>query len=57
MKFKMTVAALVLTVTPGLAFAMGCNSNTHATQQAAMSCAEGMLLDVDTNTCVPITTG
>jgi len=57
MKIKMTVAAIVLTLSPGLALAMGCNGASHATQQAAISCAEGTLLDVETNTCVPMTTG
>jgi len=57
MKIKMTVAALVLALTPGIASAMGCHGSAHSSQQAAMSCAEGTLLDVETNTCVPLTTG
>lgn len=57
MKIKMTVAALLMVLTPGLAVAMGCSGGAHASTQAAMSCAEGTLLDVETNTCVPLTTG
>lgn len=54
MKIKMTVAAFVLTLAPGLAFAQGCSGSGHS-QEAAMSCAEGMIMDAQTNTCVPAT--
>ena len=57
MKIKMTVAALLLTLTPGLAFAMGCSGGDHSSKQASMSCAEGTLFDADTNTCVPLILG
>jgi len=57
MKLKMTIAAIFVMASPSLAFAMGCNGGSHATQQAAMSCAEGLMLDIETNTCVPLTTG
>ena len=57
MKTKMTVAALILGLAPTLALAQeGCSGSGHS-QQAAMSCAEGLMLDLETNTCVPIVTG
>ena len=51
---KTTVAVLALTALPGLAIAQ-C-SGSHS-QQASMSCAEGMTYDAETNTCVPVVTG
>ena len=53
MKFKTTLAAAVIALLPGLAIAQGCNSD-HS-QTASMSCAEGMVYDVDSNTCVAAT--
>jgi len=56
MKIRTTIAAVILTMSPALAFAMGCQGTAHLDQQASMSCAEGMTFDVDTNTCVAETT-
>lgn len=54
---KTTIAALVLTVAPMSAFAMGCNYGNHTPTTAQISCAEGLTLDAATGTCVPLTTG
>ena len=54
-KFKTVLFAATLAVLPGLSMAMGCNSLKHDT--TAMSCAEGTMMDAETGTCVPITTG
>lgn len=45
--FALTCIALL---TPGLAFAMGCNKS----HQEAMSCAEGTAWDADSKTCKPL---
>jgi len=50
MKIKVTLAALVLAATPGLAFAM-CSDMRPA--QTASSCAEGTVWDSQAGTCVP----
>jgi hypothetical protein len=50
MKLKVTLAALVLAATPGLAAAM-CSDMKPA--QTAAGCAEGMVWDGQTRTCVP----
>lgn len=55
MTIKTTVAALLLTLAPGLAIAMGCQGD-HG-QQAAISCAEGTMWDAEESACVPIATG
>jgi hypothetical protein len=58
MKTKATIAAFILLLSPAAAFAYGCNGAAHdATQQASMSCAEGMTYDADQNTCVADVTG
>lgn len=49
MKLKTVLAALVLAAAPSFAIAE-CNWG-HANQQA-MSCAEGMVFDPETQTCV-----
>ncbi len=49
---KTALAALTLTLLPGLALAQGCD---HA-KSTAMSCADGMMPDAETGTCVPVTT-
>ncbi len=54
MNIKTTFAVLALMVAPGLALAQGC-SERGMRDSAAMSCAEGMILDAATNTCVPVT--
>ncbi len=58
MTLKTLTTALALTLLPGLALAggMGCGG-THGATQEAMSCAEGMVFDTETGTCVPIVTG
>ena len=50
MKFKITLAAAVLAFAPTFALAQGCNSE-HGAEQA-MSCAEGLIWDDATGTCV-----
>jgi hypothetical protein len=49
---KTTLAALILTLAPGLAFAAGCSM----AKSTAMSCANGTMPDAETGTCVPVTT-
>lgn len=56
MKTKTTLAAALLALSPTFAFAMGCNSEKHM-ETTAMSCAEGMVMDAETNTCIPLVTG
>ncbi len=56
MTIKTTFVALILVMSPGLAAAMGCQGGDHA-KSAAISCAEGTMLDPDSGTCVPLTTG
>ena len=53
MKRTILAACLVL-LTPGLAIAQ-CTGKGH--QDTAMSCAEGLMLDPETQTCVPLATG
>ena len=53
MKIKLTLTALVLTLLPGLA-AAACSGYEKTT---AMTCAEGMTMDPETQTCIPVTTG
>ncbi|MEL6640297.1 MAG: hypothetical protein AAFP98_03120 [Pseudomonadota bacterium] len=56
MKMKTTTAALILLLSPAAAFAY-CNGAAHeAQQQAAISCAEGMVFDTESQTCVAETT-
>lgn len=49
MKVRLTLAALVLAATPGLAVAM-CSGMKPA--QTAMSCADGTVWDSQTGTCI-----
>ena len=49
MKAKLTLATLVLVAAPGIAAAM-CSDMRPA--QTAMSCAEGMVWDAGTRSCV-----
>ena len=56
MKTKTTLVAALLALSPTFAFAMGCSYGAH-TETTAMSCAEGMVMDAETNTCVPVVTG
>jgi hypothetical protein len=49
MKARLTLAALILAATPGLAFAM-CSGMKPS--ETAMSCANGMVWDSQTRTCV-----
>ena len=49
---KTTLLALPLLLLPGLALAQDCSY----AKQTAMSCAEGSVMDPETNTCVPVTT-
>lgn len=53
MTIKTTLAALLLVLAPGLAAAY-CQGESHT--QTAMTCAEGMIMDEDTGTCVPLST-
>ena len=57
MTLKTLLAALALTILPGLAAAAGCSHGSPTSETASMSCAEGTILDAETNTCVPLTTG
>ncbi|MCK0120795.1 MAG: adenylosuccinate lyase [Yoonia sp.] len=56
MKIKLTIAALFIAISPVAAFAEGCHGSHAMDQQAAISCAEGMVFDADANTCVAETT-
>jgi hypothetical protein len=49
MKVRLTLAALVLAATPGLAFAM-CSGMKPS--ETAMSCADGTVWDSQTRSCV-----
>ena len=49
---KTTLIALTMTLLPGLALAEGCSR----AKSTAMSCADGMMPDAETGTCVPVTT-
>jgi hypothetical protein len=55
MNIKMIMTVCVLALLPGLAAAQ-CNGASHE-KTTAMSCAEGMTLDLETGVCVEITTG
>ncbi len=55
MKIKTTIAALILLLSPAAAFAYSCNYD-KVEQQAAISCAEGMVFDTESQTCVAETT-
>ncbi len=50
---KMTLAAMTLTLLPGLALAQDCGYTKATT---AMSCAEGTMPDAETGVCVPVST-
>lgn len=54
MKLKTTIVATILALMPGLALAYECNSS-KMTDTASISCAEGMVLDAASNTCVAAT--
>ena len=49
---KTLLSALALTVLPSLAFA-ACSGFGHSTT-AQMTCADGMVYDADTQSCVPV---
>ena len=51
MKLKTILAAAVIAATPAFAFAEGCSWS----KQMAMSCADGMVYDHESNTCVQVT--
>jgi hypothetical protein len=51
MSIKTLLAALVLTAAPGLAMA---ECSWGKTEQVTMSCAEGMMWDADSASCVPV---
>lgn len=55
MKIKTTMAAFILLLSPAAAFAY-CNGGAHTEQQAAISCAEGLVFDAESQTCVAETT-
>lgn len=48
MKLKVTLAALILGLSPTLAAAM-CSTKPH---QTASACAEGQVFDADSATCI-----
>ena len=51
MSIKSLLAALVLTVAPGLAIAECSFGRGH---EVTMSCADGMTWDADAQACVPV---
>ncbi|MFW5655935.1 MAG: adenylosuccinate lyase [Roseicyclus sp.] len=51
MSIKTLLAAFVLTAAPGLALA---ECGWGKADQVTMSCAEGMMWDADSATCVPV---
>lgn len=53
---KSTFFAAVLALAPGLAFAQGCDRDSHQ-KTTAMSCAEGSVINTETGLCEPIITG
>ncbi len=55
MILKTLLAASVLALAPTFAVASGCAGYDHK-QQASISCADGMILDNATGTCVAPTT-
>ena len=52
MPLKIALTALTLTLVPTLALAAGCGH-----EKQAQSCAEGMMWDAATNSCVKQVTG
>ena len=54
MKPKLLLAVMALVVSPGLAFA-GCSSG-HLKEEIVMSCADGLVYDPETQTCVSLST-
>lgn len=48
MKLKTTIAAFILAMLPGLAFA-NCGWKT---EQTANACADGQVFDADTDSCI-----
>ena len=55
MKSKTLLAALVLALSPGFAFAM-CSGLGHTkTEDITMSCAAGTVYDAESRACVPTT--
>ena len=58
MKIRTTIAVFILTLSPAMAFAYGCNGASKATQESAsMSCVPGTTFDAAANTCVADVTG
>lgn len=55
MTLKITLTTLILVVAPGLAAAQ-CAGKAHS-QSAAISCADGFMVDEETGACIEITTG
>lgn len=51
MTLKTILTASVLLLAPTFAIAMGCSGYEHK-EQTAMSCADGMVIDAATGTCV-----
>jgi hypothetical protein len=51
MSIKTLLAALVLTAAPGLAMA---DCSWGKSEQVTMSCADGMMWDGESATCVPV---
>ena len=54
MTLKTTLAALALTLAPGLALAQGCPHDDAYQDASAISCAQGTALDAATGKCVPV---
>ena len=54
MNFKTILAALALSLTPGLAMAMCSDRHINTT---AMNCADGMVWDSEARTCTAPVTG
>lgn len=50
--FKTLSVAVVLLITPGLAFAMGCSYGEH--EQQVQSCVQGTSWDAESQACVPV---
>ncbi|MEX0349916.1 MAG: hypothetical protein AB3N15_10880 [Paracoccaceae bacterium] len=51
MRFKIVLTATILSLTPGLAFAIGCN---FGHDQQTQSCSPGTVWDADSQSCAPI---
>ena len=56
MTLKILTAAFALILAPTAILAQSCSEGRHS-QQTAMSCAEGMVMDEETGLCVPVVTG